>query len=125
MQDVIDADDAQLVDVDVPEWGGSVRLAPLTSKETDELELAFTDDKQKKILMRNGGIKANAVAQALRNPDGSRMFDKPLDGAMKLSRKSSSALMRLWKRLTEISGMDRNLEDVEGNFSEGPAEENG
>ena len=94
--------------VDVPEWGGSVLLRGLSSRDKDkfETELAETQD------LNN--LRARLVVLSLVDENGERMFSD--DEADSLGQKNALVIGRLFDEVRELSGMsDEALGIAEGN----------
>lgn len=105
---ILAAQDFKTKEVDVPEWGGSLHLRGLSSKERDrmEAEVAQTQDLQ--------NFRARLVVMSIVDGDGKRLFtDKD---ATALGEKSSVVINRLFDEVRDLSGMsDEALGVVEGN----------
>jgi hypothetical protein len=106
--------DASFEYVEVPEWGGTVRVKALTGAERDSYEesLLTGTGKQTKVSMANA--RAKLAARCIVDEQGNRVFnDKE---AIRLGQKSAAALDRVYEvgtRLAKISKED--IEDEKGN----------
>lgn len=109
--EILNADDRQFVDVEVPEWNGTVRLMELTGDDADR----FSTYAQK----NNGdvtGIRAFLVGLCLVREDGKRMFS---DDAVerKLGKKSGAVLGRLFQKAAELNGLSAAAQaELDENF---------
>lgn len=113
-EQVLEALDLEFEVVDVPEWGGKVRVKGLTGQERDwfESSLIITTGKIQKVDTQN--IRAKLCAMCMVDNDGSRLFSDQ-DVAL-LGRKSAAALDRVYEvasRLSKISKED--VEELAGN----------
>lgn len=121
---ILKADDLKTEDVEVPEWGGSLRLRALTGAERDTLEESLVEQKGKHQKMNMLNFRAKLVASSAVDEKGHRIFDEKDIRA--LSNKNAGALDRLAAVASKLSGM--SPEDVEeltdssfGNAQSGPS----
>lgn len=100
--DILKADDLPAEDVEVPEWGGIVRVRGLTGTERDGFEFRVAAA-QKNGVMGDIDLRASLVARCLVDEDGKRMFtDKEV---ARLGAKSGAALDRIFDKVSDLSGM--------------------
>jgi len=125
--DILKADDLQTRDVDVPDWGGTVRVRALSGKERDAYEASCMIERpavgadgkriRGQLEMHRSllNIRAKLVVRAVIGEDGQRLF-KDTDAAA-LGEKSGAVLDKLFDVAAELSGL--TAEDVEelANFS--------
>lgn len=111
---ILAAQDAQYEDVEVPEWGGTVRIKALTAAERDDYEaLVFLDSKGEPVKRRED-IRAKLILFAAINEDGSRMFEEK--DIRELSKKSAKPMNRLWSVASRLSGLGADdLKELEKN----------
>lgn len=101
--------DVQFEDVDVPEWGGTVRVKSLTGKERDALESSMIVGKGKNKDVSLSNLRAKLVARSVVDEQGRTIFtdeDIPALGA-----KSAAALNRVYEVAQRLSGVTQ--EDVD------------
>lgn len=115
--DILKAPDLITEDVEVPEWGGTVRVKALTGAERDRLESSV-------ISSRPGGqrnlnnIRARMVALAVVDADGKTIFQAGDIEA--LGEKSAAALDRVFGVAQRLAGMsEKDIEELTGNFTAG------
>lgn len=105
---ILQANDITHVDVDVPEWGGVVRVRMLTGIEREAFENYFTAPGKKV------DLRARLCSTCLVDENGARLFaDADIPA---LAAKSGAALDRVYeaiKRLNKLSKED--VEDLEKN----------
>lgn len=100
--DILDADDLELEDVPVPEWGGTVRVRGLTGAERDSYEMRMAIARQKG--ETDIDIRASLVGRCMVDENGDRLFtNKELP---QLARKSGAVLDRVFDVVGRLSGLD-------------------
>ncbi len=110
-QQILDAADTKTEEVEVPEWGGAVRIQTMTGYARDAFEASITG--------KNGGvnttnIRAKLVAACLVDEAGELMFAEK--DVAKLGKKSAAALERVFaaaQKLNRIS--DGDVEELAKN----------
>ena len=106
---ILKADDYQVVDVEVPEWGGTVRLRSITAAERDRFEqsLLVQRGNKREVNMRNA--RAKLVVLCAVDDKGNKLFT---DEDIKiLSAKSAKPLDKLFEEAQKLSGLSES--DVE------------
>lgn len=117
---ILAANDLKTEDVDVPEWGGAVRVRSFTGRERDAFEAAMVrgDGKERKVDLTN--MRARLVGLTVIDEAGQRLFtDEEVD---LLGAKSGAALDRVFavaQKLNGLSGAD--VEELTKNSSGGPS----
>lgn len=113
---ILGADDLPSEDVEVKEWGGTVRVRGLTATERDRFEFSLAASKDKPDQTE---VRAQVVGRCLVDGDGKRLFtDKELS---KLGAKNAAPVDRLFDKVRELSGMsDRAVEDAAEDFNVAP-----
>jgi hypothetical protein len=118
---ILAADDLKTIDVDVPEWGGSVRLRTLTGGERDKFESDSVDQRGKSNKMNLINIRARLIALCSVDESGQRMFGD--SEVTKLGSKSAAALDRLFQAAQELNGMtQKDVEELAEGFEDGQTE---
>lgn len=106
---ILAAQDLPAEDVDVPEWGGAVRVRGMTAAERDGFETTCFDGKGKLIVPN---FRAQLVARCVVDEAGARIFgDAEIDV---LGGKSGAAVDRLFDVALRLSGMEKP-ETLKGN----------
>jgi hypothetical protein len=117
--EIIDVQDLKRVEVPVPEWGDgrSVYVREMSAIEREEMEsLADTDGKVR------GNTMGRVAAMTICDVDGNRLFT--LDDAQALGSKNIAALKRVFDAAVGLSKLtNKEMEKIEGNSSEGLAED--
>jgi hypothetical protein len=118
---ILGVDDLQVEVVDVPEWGGAVRVRGLTGAERDAFESSIIDQRGKKsrIILRN--IRAKLVVLSVVDGENKSLFN---EGDVKaLGSKSASALQRVFNVAQRLSGIsDEDVEELAGNLGDGQSD---
>lgn len=105
---ILAAKDFKFRDVDVPEWGGTVRVRGLSAAERDSFEasVATTQDLS--------NLRARLVVLSLVDEEGNRLFKD--SEATLLGQKNGVVINKLFDVVRELSGMsDADLGVAEGN----------
>lgn len=108
---ILSHQDLPTKDVEVPEWGGTVRLQGLTAGQRDELEASLTDAKGNVVNTR--AFRARLVAMALVDQDGKHLFS--LDEVKALQEKSAKVINDLATHAQALSGLTTSAEDAAKN----------
>jgi hypothetical protein len=110
---ILTADDLAFEEVEVPEWGGSVRIRCLTGTERDNFEAS---------VYKNGetpdfrNVRAKLVAKTIVDEEGNRLFTD--NDVKELGRKSAGALNRVWEASSRLSGLSEDdIKELAGNSS--------
>ena len=117
---ILAAQDLQTEDVEVPEWGGAVRVRSFTGRERDAFESSMVrgDGKDRKVDLTN--MRARLVGLTVIDETGQRLFtDEEVD---LLGAKSGAALDRVFavaQKLNGLSGAD--VEELSKNSSGVPS----
>ena len=117
---ILAARDLQTEDVEVPEWGGAVRVRSFTGRERDAFEASMVrgDGKDRKVDLTN--MRARLVGLTVIDETGQRLFTD--DEVDLLGAKSGAALDRVFavaQKLNGLSGAD--VEELSKNSSGVPS----
>lgn len=114
------AQDRAFEDVDVPEWGGSVRIAVITGSDRDAYEASMYDMKGKEIKLNRDDMRAKLLARAIVDEDLKRIFTDA--DIRELGKKSSKVIDRLFTVAQRLNGMtDESVKELEKNSESGGA----
>ena len=110
-----DREDIPFEVVEVPEWGGAVRVRGLTAAERDRYEASLVKlSKRGDVQQTSENAKGRLAALGICDERGGRIFSD--DDARSLGDKSAKALSRVCDVIARLSGMDRDaLETAKGN----------
>jgi hypothetical protein len=108
-EQILNANDLPAEDVEVPEWGGVVRVRALTGAERDAFEAAIIKVRGKRVDFHLENARALLVAMSVVDEDGNRLFSD--EDVKALGRKSAAALDRVASVAMRLSGLTQ--EDLE------------
>lgn len=112
---ILATDDLTYEIVEVPEWGGSVRIRSMTGEERDAFETSIAGDGKK---MNTQNIRAKLVMLTVVNTKGERIFTK--EDIEKLGKKSAAALNRVYEKSAMLSAITKkDVEELAKNSEEG------
>ena len=117
---ILAAQDLQTEDVEVPEWGGAVRVRNFTGRERDAFEASMVrgEGRDRKVDLTN--MRARLVGLTVIDETGQRLFTD--DEVDLLGAKSGAALDRVFaiaQKLNGLSGAD--VEELSKNSSGVPS----
>ena len=108
-EDILSKSDLPFEDVDVPEWGGKVRVRTMTGSQRDAWETSVYVTKGDVVEVNRDEFRAKLLARCIVNEKGERLFtDKEISA---LSGKSSKALDRLFAVAQELNAVGRKEAD--------------
>lgn len=106
--EILGANDIKSIEVEVPEWGGTVLVGMMNGTSRDRFETEMISSKGKV------NIRAKLAAITLVDAEGKPLFS--YDDAEALGQKSAAALDRVFEaacKFNRITGED--VEELEGN----------
>lgn len=120
-EQILGAEDLGTTDVEVPEWGGTVRVRGLSGAERDAFEASMVEIRGNSRKVRLENIRARLVALATVDENGERLFsDKDVE---ELGKKSGVALDRVWEAARNLSGLsDDDVEELAEGFEDAPSD---
>ena len=117
---ILSADDLKTEDVEVPEWGGTVRVCAFSGRERDAFEASLVrgDGKDRKVDLTN--MRARLVALTVVDETGQKLFTH--DDVDLLGAKSGAALDRVFAVAQKLNGLSAaDVEDLTKNSSGAPS----
>lgn len=107
---ILEANDLPTRDVEVPEWGGRVRVKTLTGEERANWEKAVVEVRGKRTEAKDF-FRASLVANTAINDQGELIFT--FRDVEALNRKSAKALERVYEAAAELCGLkEEDLEEM-------------
>lgn len=125
---ILEASDLATEDVEVPEWGGAVRVRSLTGIERDAYESSIAsvrwEGTKATIQSNQTNIRARLVALSAVDDAGAKLFTEK--DVLILGQKSAAALERVFKVAQRLSGLsDQDVEELKRQLGEGPSDGSG
>lgn len=123
---ILQSNDIDYEIVDVPEWGGSVRVKSMTGTERDAFE-------QSMMRMRKGvfdgvsldNIRAKLCTMTMVNGEGELLFSGAADAEW-LGQKSAAALDRVYTVAQKLSRLTKeDIDELTGNSESNPNADSG
>lgn len=121
-EQILEADDMKIIDVEVPEWGGSIRLRSLTGAERDafEAESVQVDKAGNPIAAPPENFRAKLIAKCAIKEDGTKLFASKM-AVTALGGKSAAVLTRLAFECQKLNGMtEEAVEEAVEDFDDDP-----
>jgi hypothetical protein len=119
---ILQASDIPIHEVEVPEWGGSVFVKGMTGTERDKFESSIIEMRGNQQRVNMIDVRAKLACYTICDEKGKRLFT---DVEIKeLAKKSASALQRIFDVAQKLSGI--GADDVESllkNSESAPAED--
>jgi hypothetical protein len=97
---ILTADDLKTTDVEVPEWGGTVRVTSLTGTQRDAYGRSMIDKDGKP---SSDGFAHKLLALAVVGEDGKPLFT--LDDVEALGGRNAAALQRVYDAAAKLNGL--------------------
>jgi hypothetical protein len=117
--EILECQDMRIKVVEVPEWGGSVRLRSLTGAERDAFEATLVKEVDGKRAPDMENLRAKLLAATIVDEDDRQIFNA-YDLAA-LGRKSAVALDRVFAVAQRLNGMSADaVEDAVKNSDSAP-----
>lgn len=119
---ILASNDLAFEEVEVPEWGGSVRVRSLTGWERDQFEASITKRRGTDFEMNLVNARAKLVVLTVVDAEGNRVFSD--DDVLDLGKKSAVALNRIFLVAQKLSGLsDQDVTELTRDFD--PAQDAG
>ena len=125
--DILKAEDSAPVEVDCPEWGGTVLVRGMTGKERDAWEVSLADEASRSTAVQRGrrgaaqlgvslvNVRAKLVARCCVDDEGERLFTDADVAA--LGEKSAAPIDRIFTVAAQLCGIgDEDMEVATANF---------
>jgi len=119
---IINADDTDFNDVDVPEWGGTLRIRSISAAQRDAFESSMQEGKGKDAALNLRNLRARLIALCAVDENGNRLFANP-DDVRRLGAKNARPMDRVFTACREMIGMsEEDVKVITEDFSESPDE---
>lgn len=100
---ILAADDLPFEMVEVPEWGGSVRVNAVSGEEIAAFRASIIDDSGEESKFVRDNIQAKLLVRCLADESGKKLFS--LEQAIALGQKSGKVLDRLYEVAQRLNGL--------------------
>lgn len=118
---ILKAEDMATEDIEVPEWGGTIRLTTMTGTQRDSFEDKSMDQRGANPKMNLVNFRARLLAICIVDDSGRRVFSD--SEITLLGQKSAAILERLFSKARELNGMnEKDVEELTKGFSDAPNE---
>lgn len=115
---ILSANDLVTEDVEVPEWGGTVRVRAISGTERDTFEQTIVTRRGKNVQTNLANIRAKMVALCVVDEAGQRLFNDSDVAA--LGKKSAAALDRVFTVAQRLAGLtDEDVDELAENLESG------
>jgi hypothetical protein len=119
--DILKASSLKTEDVEVPEWGGVVRVRELRGRERDEWEASLAVKRGNQMVPDVANMRAKLVARSVVDDDGEPVFTQQDVNA--LGELSAAALDRVFEVASRLSGLNpADLEEMGKASGTGPGD---
>ena len=110
-ENILAAKDIQTIDVEVPEWGGTVRVSEISAGDRCRLQaMIFGDDDKPKSAEEISEIMTiRLCAMACVDENGEKIFS--MDDVAALAKKSSKAINRIFDAADKLNGISVRAEE--------------
>lgn len=117
---ILEAKDRDTVEVDCPEWGGTVLVRGMTGRERDAFETSMVEQRGRGAPTQNlSNVRAKLVARCVVDDDGERLFTDADVAA--LGDKSAAPVDRIFEVASRLSGIgDQDMKEMARDFSLAP-----
>lgn len=113
-EQILQADDRPIEEIEVDGWGGKVRVRGLTGTERDQYESSLLKASKQGDYR---GVRARLVALSVVDTDGNRMFS--FEEAERLSEKSAVALDKVFWVAQRLSGLrQKDIEELTADLAD-------
>lgn len=120
-EQILKAQDTETRDVEVPEWGGVVRVKAMTGEERDRFEASIVTTRGKNVQRNLVNIRAKLVANTAVDEANKLLFS--FEDVTALGQKSAKALDRVYSAAAELSGIsDADVEEMAKNSEPGQSD---
>ena len=118
---ILAADDMTFEVVDVPEWGGKVRVRSLSGTERDAYEVAITRQRGTDVTLNLVNARAKLVVLTVVDDAGQRVFSD--DDVAEVGKKNAHALNRIFEVAQRLAGLtDADVKELSAALGDGPSD---
>lgn len=103
------ANDMHVTPYEVPEWGVTVYLRPLSNGDADTFSQIAGEGASGK---KPGHAMAMTLALMMCDENGKKLWSKPDDGVKVLQEKNSAVVQRIFSKAMEVAGNKDSIEQT-------------
>lgn len=107
---ILTVEDRKTSEVEVPEWGGTVRIRELSAAEVERMGFGVATPDGKTDLRRAEGLMVRVIAWGVIDEDGKQLFTKRDVEA--LGQKSHRAADRVADAIMKLTGLSEEEEET-------------
>lgn len=112
---ILEAEDRETVDIECPEWDGTVRLRSITGRERDAYEQSCIVGKGKNRDLNMRNARAKLILLCAVDGQGGRLFGD--DDLAALGRKNARPIDRLFEAAQKLCGLrDEDVDELVEDF---------
>lgn len=113
---ILTVDDRKYEEVDVPEWGGKVRIRSLTGREFDDFQTSILIEKKDGTRKtRTENLRVRLIVRCIVDEEGQQVFGE--DDIRQLGKKSIRPIERIFTACQKLLGMtDDDVEEMTKDF---------
>ena len=104
---ILGKDDFHYEEIEVPEWGGSLRLKSLSGSERSKIIKLTQQQKD-----TADGVFEQCTIYSVVDSEGRRLFDDTEATRKVLQSKDAGVTQRIGRKILEISGLSRDALDI-------------
>ena len=117
-QDILSVQDCKVVEVNVPEWGGSVFVKVMSGKQRDAWEASVVSRKDKDGKINTAGLRSMLVATCVCDESGNEIFTA--EDIPEIENKNASVLQRIFDEAAKLNGLTgESAEAIKADFTKG------
>lgn len=122
--EILQAADTVIETVQVPEWGGAVRVRGMTGYDRDAFERTLLNVRGKDVDTNWTNLRAKLVARTVIDEENNLLFKETQ--VVALGRKAAKALDRVFEVAQRLSGIGKDdVEELTAALKDGPSEDSG
>ena len=116
---ILEADDQEFAEVNIPEWGGVVRIRSITGAQRDAYEASLIDERGKDRKMNLRNARAKLIVLCAVDDAGRPLFTA--DDVNRLGRRNAKPVDRLFDACKKLAGLtDEDVDKLAEDFGATP-----
>ncbi len=116
--DILEAEDLQIKEIEIPEWGGTIRVRGLTGTQRDEYLSSLLVNPGVSADLKLANATAKLVYQCVVDKEGKPAFRE--GDILLLGKKNGHALNQVYELASELSGLEtKDIEKITQSLESG------